>query len=475
MIMDIMDAEITKNGTQRVDPQCDSLFGRGYINTWANAKKEICKPGGGSTFTCHEHPGTNRGPNIGSLFCHATNLVLDSKDFLGEVLTKPGTRYPTPKRGSAKVACEIERPYSREQLADQHTERWQYDALATAPAADVSAACADPRRTVSYPVYFVTRMDPTNAYHHFEEVMNFFAAMYMYPHKELLQQGITIVAFDGAPKGFYLELWRRIAYPFRIRFLRERPYPDGTCFKNVLIASMPHRSMYTHFWPGVKTMCRSLFMSSAVRWTHMLMADARPEMYGWPDGQHRQNEDTVVGRVTWVSRRHFEAANQGKMNSWQIQRMLSNEDAIVPVLSNAVMAWNAKSCLRNPGDGSCRKVPVYFEFATMELGDHRWYPEQLQQLSRTSVLMAVHGAGVFNEIWLRPSTSSVIEVLHNSGGNHHYHNIASFIGLPYHDMGSAHDPNTLAAKLTEVMDSTAVRMAEEHGRKMAALRAAGTA
>lgn len=66
------------------------------------------------------------------------------------------------------------------------------------------------------------------------------------------------------------------------------------------------------------------------------------------------------------------------------------------------------------------------------------------------MLMAVHGAGVFNEIWLRPSTSSVIEVLHNSGGNHHYHNIASFIGLPYHDMGSAHDPNMLAAKLTEV-------------------------
>lgn len=73
-------------------------------------------------------------------------------------------------------------------MADQHTDRWLYDALATAPAADVNAACADPRRTVSYPVYFVTRMDPTNAYHHFEEVMNFFAAMYIYPHKELLQQ-----------------------------------------------------------------------------------------------------------------------------------------------------------------------------------------------------------------------------------------------------------------------------------------------
>ncbi len=66
-IMDIMNAEITKNGTQPVDEQCDSLFGKAYISSWANAKKEICKPGGGSTYTCHEHPGTNRGPNIGSL------------------------------------------------------------------------------------------------------------------------------------------------------------------------------------------------------------------------------------------------------------------------------------------------------------------------------------------------------------------------------------------------------------------------
>ncbi|KAG2485951.1 hypothetical protein HYH03_015395 [Edaphochlamys debaryana] len=460
-------AEITQNGTTPVDRNCDDKFGQGYINRWKASRKDVCT-GGKSTFTCYEHPPHDHGSNIGSLFCTATNLVLaKTEDFLGDVLTK-GARYPTPKKGSAQVACKLNVPWSRDQVADQHSDRWLHDALDEVPEAQLDAACSDPARTVDYPVYFVTRMDPTNAFHHFEEVVNFFSALLMYDDKELLKkQGITIVAFDGAPKGFFLELWRRIAYPYRIRFLRERPYPENTCFKQVLIAAMPHRSLYTHFWPGQRTGCRSAVMTGVITWAQELMSDARPEAYSWPDGQHRQNEATVVGRVTWVSRKHFETANRHSFTSWQAQRVIGNEDALVPRLAAAVQEWNSRSCLRNPG-GGCRKEPVYFEFGTMELGDHRWYPDQLQILARTSVLMAVHGAGCFNEVWLRRSTSTMIEVLHNSAGNHHYANIAAMIGLPYIDMGSAHDPDTLAARLTQAMDETAVRMAAVHERKMAA-------
>ncbi|GLC42072.1 hypothetical protein PLESTM_001282900 [Pleodorina starrii] len=446
----------------------------GYLQRWRDAKKDVCTSGK-STFSCYEHPPANNGQNVGSLFCTATNLILNSNDFLGEVLTQPGTRYPTPKKGSAKVACALRQPlpWARGELEDSHTDRWLYGALEAAPEPEVMDACSDPRRTVSYPVYFVTRMDPTNAFHHFEEVNNLFAALWMYPHKELLQQGITIVAFDGAPAGFFLELWRRIAYPYRIRFLRNRPYPPGTCFKNVLIASMPHRSFYTHFWPGRTTDCRSLFFSGVMQWVHALMADIRPESYTWPDGQHRQNDDTVVGRVTWVSRRHFETANKHTFTGWQTQRMVGNDEDIIAALSSAVMSWNARSCLRDPGAPNCRKLPVYFEFGSMELGDHRWYPDQLMILARTNVLVAIHGAGVFNEVWLRPSTSAVIEVMHNSIGNYHYHNIAAFLGLPYHDMGSARDPSVIADQLRQVLDETAQRMVEEHKRKAAAVAAGG--
>ncbi len=77
-----------------------------------------------------------------------------------------------------------------------------------------------------------------------------------FPFPPAEPQGITVVAFDGAVPGFYLELWRRIAFPAKVRFLRNNPYPPGTCFRHALIASMPHRSMYTHHWPGVTTNCR---------------------------------------------------------------------------------------------------------------------------------------------------------------------------------------------------------------------------
>ncbi|GLI62329.1 hypothetical protein VaNZ11_004936 [Volvox africanus] len=466
--LDAARAELTKNGTIPLDSNCEDQFGMGYLEKWRAAKKDVCTSGS-STYTCYEHPPGDNGNNVGSMFCTATNVVLDSDDFLGDVITKPGTRYPTPKKGSAKVACTLRDPlpWSRDETADQHTDRWLYGALKAVPEAEIVDVCSNPRRTVSYPVYFVTRMDPTNAYHHFEEVNNLFAALWIFPHKELLQQGITIVTFDGAPLGFFLELWRRVAYPYRIRFLRQRSYPPGTCFQNVLIASMPHRSFYTHFWPGRTTKCRSLFFTAVVNWAHALMSDVRPESYIWPDGQHRQNDDTVVGRVTWVSRRNFETANQHKFTSWQSQRMVGNDDHIINTLASAVMQWNGRSCLRNPGKSNCRDLPVYFEYGTMELGDHRWYPDQLMILSRTNVLVAIHGAGVFNEIWLRPSTSSVLEILHNSMGNYHYHNIAAFLGLPYFDMGSAHDPNVIASKLMQILDDTAQRMVSEHKRKAA--------
>ena len=40
--------------------------------------------------------------------------------------------------------------------------------------------------------------------------------------------------------------------------------------------------------------------------------------------------------------------------------------------------------------------------------------------------------------------------MHNSGGNYHYANIAAYLGLPYADMGSAHDPSAIAARVTQV-------------------------
>ncbi|PNH09482.1 Amidase 1 [Tetrabaena socialis] len=114
--------EIARSGVH-VEASCDERFGQGYLDKWQAAKKDVCLSGT-STFTCYEHPHNDRGNNLGSLFCAVDNLVLDSADFLGDVLTRPeakvptgGAKYPNPKRGSARVACELAQPlpWSREQ------------------------------------------------------------------------------------------------------------------------------------------------------------------------------------------------------------------------------------------------------------------------------------------------------------------------------------------------------------------------
>ena len=53
-----------------------------------------------------------------------------------------------------------------------------------------------------------------------------------------------------------------------------------------------------------------------------------------------------------------------------------NPNPRTPRRPQAVLDWNAKSCLRSPG-GDCRKTPVYFEFLSIEAGDRRWYPDQV--------------------------------------------------------------------------------------------------
>ncbi len=67
--LDIATQEITKNGTVPYDSACDDYFGMKYLEKWQAARKEVCKPGGLSTYECYQHPPHNRqgAQNVGSL------------------------------------------------------------------------------------------------------------------------------------------------------------------------------------------------------------------------------------------------------------------------------------------------------------------------------------------------------------------------------------------------------------------------
>jgi capsular polysaccharide biosynthesis protein len=47
----------------------------------------------------------------------------------------------------------------------------------------------------------------------------------------------------------------------------------------------------------------------------------------------------------------------------------------------------------------------------MELSDTSFFPEQLNKLTRTRILMGVHGAGLANQVWMVPEQCGVVEVM----------------------------------------------------------------
>ena len=78
----------------------------------------------------------------------------------------------------------------------------------------------------------------------------------------------------------------------------------------------------------------------------------------------------------------------------------------------------------------CRTLAVTLALTLLRRCRRRPVP-QLSILARTNIMMAVHGAGVFNLLWLPPRSGTVIELMHNAAGNYHYHNAANFLGLQY--------------------------------------------
>lgn len=63
---------------------------------------------------------------------------------------------------------------------------------------------------------------------------------------------------------------------------------------------------------------------------------------------------------------------------------------------------------------------------SVELSVEALYPEQVLLLTRTAVLVGIHGAALTNQIWMRPHRGAVVEF--GAGGNFHYSNMAHMLG-----------------------------------------------
>ena len=71
-------------------------------------------------------------------------------------------------------------------------------------------------------------------------------------------------------------------------------------------------------------------------------------------------------------------------------------------------------------------VPACADLQAVELSLEDLYPEQLLLLTRTAVLVGVHGAALTNQIWMRPHRGAVVESM--AGSNYHYVKMAFELG-----------------------------------------------
>lgn len=90
-------------------------------------------------------------------------------------------------------------------------------------------------------------------------------------------------------------------------------------------------------------------------------------------------------------------------------------------------------------------VPVQF----IELSVEDLHPDQLFVLTRTAVLVAVHGAALANQIWMRPHRGAIVEF--GAGGNFHYYNMAFQLGHKHFSVATG-DLDLISSAVVQAMD-----------------------
>lgn len=175
-----MDEAASEYNTQGivVDAKCQDMVGSGYLQRWNSSRVEYCQSAApaDSSMTCLTHP---RRPNeAGTLTCVNRNAVFDSESFLKGGPTGKGAdgNLPFPLPGTMRMSCTVPSP---KPIADAYAERNQMDrafllTALRAQAADtaVRAACAAGSTSLlDHPVVMIARWDPTNPWHHIEDVV----------------------------------------------------------------------------------------------------------------------------------------------------------------------------------------------------------------------------------------------------------------------------------------------------------------
>lgn len=479
---------------------CDEVQGKAWLAKYISAEAVLCgnkeESPESSSVVCYGYPLKNRG-----LACVTTNMVLDTNSFMGSAVAFGQTdhqRYlPAGNSNSVQLSCSISRDAAFQNLVHDQLP-WFKQAKSVISAAQIQTSCL---HAVQHPVMFVSRLDPTNPYHHTQTLVQTFLSLAVVAQNTTYDQLQVIIA-DHFAAGPFIEIWNRLSRPHPVVKLPSNKFAEPTCFAKSIQAQYcsPGESFLGLEGIGVERTCPSLLLMAFAHWQRHLFQELLPmpeqleyQKLGGLEAKLTGVQNSILHRrlnVVWLSRQWFGKGMRagGGLTGWQAQRQLAYdiEKKAILAMQEAVADWNNAACAPPvfgwwqqpkvvPPQQGCKQTNVSFDFHVSTSASHVFSykpqltnrikqaielsvldlsPDQVLLLTRTAVLIGTHGAALTNQIWMRPHRGAVVEVFH--GGNYHYRNMAFELGHK-HFMAHGYNGAELKSLTMQAMDHVAGR------------------
>lgn len=165
-----------------ISQDCNARLGRAFLQKFTDASGTICggEDGAVSRVDCFAYPVEQKG-----LACIASNLLLDGNGFMGKgpaIGAGEHSAYlPEGGSGTVNLGCRIKDPLNKHGAVTQqlHTEQqpWLQKAYRQVDAESIQNQCQEPGVSHAHPVLFISRLDPTNPYHHTQSVVQAFLTL----------------------------------------------------------------------------------------------------------------------------------------------------------------------------------------------------------------------------------------------------------------------------------------------------------
>eukprot|EP01135_Chromosphaera_perkinsii_P008844 Nk52_evm39s1485 gene=Nk52_evmTU39s1485 len=376
-----------KNNHGEVSGECEDKYGINLMDNWAQDMQELCRD---------EYSEVRCGSAINGKWalCSMSNVRMDTdfKDY--------ANFFYEPKYG--KVTCRATWEDTRTNhgrlsttitskgvlFFDQYLQHLQYGASSE----EVYGKCEN---WVEHPVMFYpSYTEFKNPYHAYEEFVDVFLVMATMAREiegqvELVHYGVESLQNTTIAIPLHLLAGQH----FKLRSLKDNPFPRNTCFRQLLIAPHAGMSLFSVYGVGVDQPCYSSVIAG--------MRDYFYNQFVGPKRSERlidhvdKKTGRLVRRVAIVVRRKL---GEQLLTAHQLNRVMENSEEVVDEIKK--MFEKEAPCR----DKIAYEVfPVYFEDHTL--------PAQAILVSGVDVLVGVHGAGLVHSMYLKPKESKSRNVI----------------------------------------------------------------